>query len=96
MIAIDPPLCPGGAENVDTPSTAAPTLICAELLLLSSKTLAFLLSEFRWIVTFTSRCQAWTVPKRTRVEYHMEQEIRCPRAIFTFAAPDGYKRRIRI
>ena len=63
IIAIAPPGWPSGAATVHAPRTAAPTRICAELLLLSSRTLAFLLNDSRWVVTLTSRCQACTVPE---------------------------------
>ncbi len=47
MTAIDPPVCPAGAAKVQTPRTGAPTRICAELRLLSSSTVAFLLKDSR-------------------------------------------------
>ena len=69
MIAIAPPVCPSEATSADAPTTAAPTRIFAELLLLSRRTLAFLLKDSRWLVTLTSRCQACTVPIRKGKSY---------------------------
>lgn len=90
MIAIDPPLCPDGAAKAHTPRTAASTRIWAELLLLSSRTVAFLLMDSRWFVTLTSRCQACTVP--VKWEWCVQMQSKNVVNIPTFFAPDRHKR----